>query len=66
METTMHSSDRQTDMTDTDMTDEEITPYDGATELDQEGHLQPVADADEDDDPEALAGEELLDEEDAP
>jgi hypothetical protein len=51
----------------TDMTDDEVTPYDGATELDQEGDLQPVADAEEDDDPLALAGEELPDEEgDAP
>jgi hypothetical protein len=49
----------------TDTTDEEITPYDGPTDLDQEGDLQPVADA-EDDDPLALAGEELPDEEDAP
>jgi hypothetical protein len=47
----------------TDMPDEEITPYDGPTELDQEGDLQPVADAEEDDDPMALAGEELPDEE---
>jgi hypothetical protein len=47
----------------TDMHDEEITPYDGPTELDQEGDLQPVADAEEDDDPMALAGEELPDEE---
>jgi hypothetical protein len=50
----------------TDVTDEEITPYDGATELDQDGDLQPVADAGEDDDPKAQAGEELPDEEDAP
>jgi hypothetical protein len=47
----------------TDIPDEEITPYDGPTELDQEGDLQPVADAEEDDDPMALAGEELPDEE---
>ena len=55
----------------TDMPDEEITPYEGPTELDREGDPQPVADAEEDDDPEALAGEELPDqelpdEEDAP
>jgi hypothetical protein len=47
----------------TDIPDEEITPYDGPSELDQEGDLQPVADAEEDDDPMALAGEELPDEE---
>jgi hypothetical protein len=56
----MQFSDQQTDMT-----DEEITPYDGAIELDQEGDPQPVADANEDDDPAALAGEELPDQEDA-
>jgi hypothetical protein len=50
----------------TDMPDEEITPYDGATELDEDGELQPRADAPEDPDPEAYAGEELPDEEDAP
>jgi hypothetical protein len=46
-----------------DMPDEETTPYEGPTELDQEGHLQPVADAEEDDDPLSLAGEELPDDE---
>jgi hypothetical protein len=40
---------------------EEVTPYEGATEPDQEGNPQPVADAEEDDDPEALGGEELPD-----
>jgi hypothetical protein len=50
----------------TDLPEEEITPSEGASELDQEGEPQPVADADEDDDPLALAGEELPDEEDAP
>jgi hypothetical protein len=49
-----------------DLPEEEITEYDGATELDQEGDPQPVADAPEDDDPAALAGEELPDEEEAP
>jgi hypothetical protein len=49
----------------TNMSDEEVTPYDGVTELDEEGELQPVADTDEDDDPEAQAGEEVP-EEDAP
>jgi hypothetical protein len=47
----------------TDTPDEEITPYEGPTELDQEGDQQPIADAAEDDDPMALAGEELPDEE---
>jgi hypothetical protein len=40
---------------------EEVTPYEGATEPDQEGNPQPVADAEEDDDPETLGGEELPD-----
>jgi hypothetical protein len=52
--------------TNASMPEEEITAYDGATELDQEGDPQPVADAPEDDDPAALAGEELPDEEEAP
>jgi hypothetical protein len=47
----------------TGMSDDEVTSYDGPTELDQEGDLQPVADADEDDDPLAQAGEGLPDEE---
>jgi hypothetical protein len=44
-----------------DVAAEEATPYEGATELDQEGAPQPVADAEEDDDPETLGGEELPD-----
>lgn len=47
------------------MTEDEVTPYEGLTERDREGDLQPVADADEDDDPLALAGEELRDWDDA-
>jgi hypothetical protein len=50
--------------TNVDVPEEEVTPYDGATELDQDGDPQPVADADEDDDPFTLAGEELPDKED--
>jgi hypothetical protein len=45
-----------------DATDDEITPYDGPTELDQEGYLQPVADAEEDDNPEEHAGEPVPEE----
>ena len=46
--------------------DEEITPYDGPTDLDEEGNRQPVAGgADEDQDPEAQAGEVLPDDEQA-
>jgi hypothetical protein len=45
-----------------DVAAEEVTPYEGPTELDQEGAPQPVADAEEDDDPENLGGEELPDE----
>jgi len=44
--------------------DEQITPFDGLTEPDQEGDLQPVAaGAKEDDNPEEFAGEELPDQE---
>lgn len=50
----------------TDTAGEELTPREGPTELDQEGEPQPIADADEDDDPLALAGEELPDDEDGP
>jgi hypothetical protein len=47
--------------------DEQITPYDGPTDLDEEGNRQPVAaGADEDADPEAHAGEELPGQEDLP
>jgi hypothetical protein len=48
-----------------EVADDEVTPSEGPTELDQEGNLQPVADAEEDDDPLALAGEEPPDEKDA-
>jgi hypothetical protein len=44
-----------------DVAAEEVTPYEGPTELDQEGAPQPVADVEEDDDPENLGGEELPD-----
>jgi hypothetical protein len=40
---------------------EEVTPYEGATEPDETGAPQPVADEAEDDDPENLGGEELPD-----
>jgi hypothetical protein len=49
----------------TDTSDEEVTLYDGVTELDEDGELQPVADADEDDDPEAQAGEEVPEEDES-
>jgi hypothetical protein len=39
--------------------DDEVTSYDGPTEIDQEGDQQPVADAEEDDDPFARAGDDL-------
>jgi hypothetical protein len=44
-----------------DVAAEEVTPYEGTTEPDQEGAPQPVADEEEDDDPENLGGEELPD-----
>jgi hypothetical protein len=51
----------------TDLPEEASAPSDGPTELDEEGEPQPVADAEEDDDPFALAGEELPDDdEDGP
>lgn len=49
-----------------DPNDDDVTAHDGSTELDQEGKPQPLAVAAEDDDPLALAGEEVPDEDDAP
>jgi hypothetical protein len=46
--------------------DEQITPYDGPTDLDEEGNRQPIAaGALEDLNPEAHAGEELPDQQGA-
>jgi hypothetical protein len=50
----------------TDVPQEASASSDGPTELDQDGEPQPVADAEEDENPLALAGEELPDDEDTP
>jgi hypothetical protein len=47
-------------------TTDDLVLYEGSVEPDQDGDPQPVAEMAEDDDPLALAGEELPDEEGAP